>query len=62
VTREDGVDDLGNDRIFVADDSGEERGWIAVAARTGAGGAEFGDEILAKLVFDTSGQAGWGEF
>ena len=31
MAREDGVDDLGDDGVFVADDAGEERGWIFAA-------------------------------
>ncbi len=53
---EDSVDDLGNDRVLVADDAGEEWGFGL------RGFAEFGDEIFAELVFDATGKAGWGEF
>ncbi len=56
VSREDGVDDLGDDGVFVADDAGEERGFRF------CGGAEFGDEVFAELVLDAAGEAGGGEF
>ena len=56
VAREDGVDDLGDDRVFVADDAGEERGLVLRGRR------ELGDEVFAQLVFDAAGKAGGGEF
>ena len=59
VPREDGVDDLRDDGVFVADDAGEERRRLVAA---GAGRAQAGDEVLAELVFDAAGEAGWGEF
>ena len=43
--REDGVDDLRNDRVFVADDAGEER-FVRLQA---------GDEVRAHLVFHAAG-------
>jgi len=59
VLAEDGVDDLGDDGVFVAYDAREEGGFIFSAVVGGA--AKFGDEIFAELVFDASGKAGWGE-
>ncbi len=56
VLREDGVDDLGDDGVFVADDAGEEGGFGL------RGVAEFGDEVFAELVFDAAGETGGGEF
>ncbi len=53
---EDGVDDLGDDGVVVADDAREERSAVV------GGAAKFGDEVLAELVFDASGKAGWSEF
>ncbi len=59
VFAEDGVDDLRDDGVFVADDAGEERGLIVGAAgAVGADAPEFGDKVLAELVFDASGEAG----
>jgi hypothetical protein len=52
VTREDGVDNLGDYGVLVADDAGEE----------GIFRAEPGDEILAKLILHAAGEAGWSEF
>lgn len=49
---EDGVDDLGDDGIVVAEDAGEE----------GLAGPEAGDEILAEFVLDGAvGEARFGE-
>ena len=56
VLAEDGVDDLGDDGVFVSDDAGEE-GCLGLR-----GGAQFRDEILAELVFDAASKAGRGEF
>ena len=61
VLAEDGVDDLGNDGVVVADDAREEGDFIA-GATVVSGVAKFGDEVLAQLVFDASGHAGWSEF
>ncbi len=52
VLREDGVDDLRDDGVFVADDAGEERSFGF------CGVAQFGDQIFAELVFDAAGKAG----
>ncbi len=57
VFAENSVDDLGNDGVFVTDDAREERGFIVGAVVGGA--AKFGNEVLAELVFDASGKAGW---
>ena len=60
---EDGVDDLGDDGVVVADDAREEGDFIVGAAGTVvSGAAKFGDEVPAQLVFDASGHAGWSEF
>jgi hypothetical protein len=60
---EDGVDELRNDGVFVADDAGEERGWISVAAGARLGGlAEFGNEVFAEFIFNAARKAGWSEF
>ena len=56
MLREDGVDDLRDDGVFVADDAGKERGLRR------PGRAEFCDEIFAKLVLDRAADAGWGVF
>ena len=56
MTREDRVDELRDDGVFVADDAGEERSFCL------CGVAEFGDQVFAKLVFDAAGNAGGGEF
>jgi len=63
VLAEDGVDDLGDDGVVVADDAREEGDFIVGAAGTVvSGAAKFGDEVPAQLVFDASGHAGWSEF
>jgi hypothetical protein len=56
VLAEDSVDDLGDDRVFITDDAGEERGLGL------SGGAEFRDEILTEFIFDAASKADWGEF
>jgi hypothetical protein len=63
MAREDGVDKLRDDGVFVADDAGEEGGWIFLAASAGLRGvAESGYEVFAEFVFDGTGKAGGGEF
>jgi hypothetical protein len=63
VLAEHGVDELGDDRVFVADDAGEEWGWVSRAAGARLPvGAQAGDEVFAEFVFDAPGKAGWGEF
>jgi hypothetical protein len=63
VLAEHGVDELRDDGVFVADDAGEERGWIFLAAGARlCGVAEFGYEIFAEFVFNAASKAGWSEF
>ena len=51
MAREHGVHDLRDDRIFIADDAGEER-------ILGFGGrAQAGDQVIAELVFDGAADA-----
>jgi hypothetical protein len=52
VFAEDRVDDLGNDRVLVADDAGEQ----------GLLGAELGDQVIAELVLYAAREALGGEF
>ena len=47
MARENGVDDLRNDRVLVPDDAWED----------GLLGAEAADEVLAKLILDAASQA-----
>jgi len=56
VAGEDGVDDLGDDGVVVADDAGEE-GLVFTSY-----GAEAGDEVVAELVLDAAIDARGGEF
>ena len=52
MARQDGVDDLRHDGVFVADDAGKER-FPAL---------QFADQVLAKFVFDAAAdQSGFGE-
>jgi hypothetical protein len=60
VAREDGVDDLRDDRVVEADDAGEEGFSLALAA--GRDLAEARDEVIAELVLDAAGDAFGGEF
>jgi len=55
VAGEDGVDDLGDDGVVVANDAWEEcLGFLGVAVGVGFAGevAETGDEVVAELVLD----------
>ena len=54
VFGEDGVDDLGDDGVFVADDAGEEWGLRL------RGGAQLCDQVVAELVLDGAGENGQG--
>ena len=58
VAREDGVDDLRDDRVVVADDAGEERLAFGAAGDL----AQAGDEVVAELVLDAAGDALGGVF
>jgi len=60
VAREDGVDDLGDDRVVEADDAGEEG--LGFAGAAGRDLAEARDEVVAELVLDAAGDAFGGEF
>jgi hypothetical protein len=59
VAREDGVDDLGDDGIVIADDAGEEG--LSVALAAGGDLAEACDEVVAELVLDAASYERWGE-
>ena len=52
MAREDGVDDLRDDRVLIPDDAGKDR----------LLGAEPADEVLAKLVLDAASEAFGGVF
>ena len=56
VPRENGVDELGYDGVFVADDAGKRGALVFAESR------ELGDQVLAKLVFDAACEAGGSEF
>ena len=61
VPRQNGVDDLRDDGIFVSDDAGKE--WNRIRpGRCLCRVAESGDQVLAELVLDAAGKAGRGEF
>ena len=60
MLREYGVDELGDNSVFIADDAGKERSFCLVLRAGGL--AEFGDEVFAELVFDATGEAGGSEF
>ncbi len=53
---EDGVNDLRDDGVVVADDAGEE------GLAGGSIGAQAGDEIVAELILDAAGDALGGVF
>ena len=59
VAREDGVDELRDDGVFVADDAREER---RASASPGAIARSRGDQVLAELVLDRAADPGGSEF
>ena len=62
MAREDGVDELRDDGVFVADDAGEERGRFLCSDAGLRGLAESGDQVFAEFVLDGAGKTGGGEF
>ncbi len=60
VAREDGVDDLGDDGVFVADDAWKERGG-GIFFSAGAG-LKPADQVFPQLILDTASKAFWSVF